>query len=234
MPTEATDHLRITPSLVTWARTRAGLSIDDAKRHFRRIEEWESGSAFPTYHQIEAMSERFKCPVAVFFFPEPPVVPSVENSFRTLRPADFDQIPRTVKAFLRKAQAMQINLSELNDGKNPAPKLLTRELILPPSATRATIATRLREFLGVSLQEQSTLPTVEQALEHWRDALARVGVYVFKDAFRAPGFFGFCLYDAEFPVIFLNNSSSKSRQIFTLPGGRPTSSTSGRSKILHP
>jgi Zn-dependent peptidase ImmA (M78 family) len=41
-------------------------------------------------------------------------------------------------------------------------------------------------------------------------------VYVFKDAFHAPNYFGFCLYDDEFPIIYINNSSAKSRQIFTL------------------
>ena len=42
------------------------------------------------------------------------------------------------------------------------------------------------------------------------------GHLVFKDAFRAPSYFGFCLYDDEFPIIYINNSSAKSRQIFTL------------------
>jgi len=39
---------------------------------------------------------------------------------------------------------------------------------------------------------------------------------VFKEAFRNDDFSGFCLYDKEFPLIIINNSMSKTRQIFTL------------------
>ena len=36
------------------------------------------------------------------------------------------------------------------------------------------------------------------------------------DAFKEENFSGFCLYDNQFPVIYINNSMSFSRQIFTL------------------
>jgi len=162
------------------------------------------------------MGEKFKCPIAVFFFPEPPNIPSVEQSFRTLTEADFEQIPRTVRSFLRKGQAMQVNLAELNDGKNPAPRLITRDLQFPVNTAIDAIANTLREYLGISVKEQSSWPSIEEALEKWRDAFARVGIYVFKDAFHAKSYFGFCLFDEEFPIIYVNNSSTKSRQIFTL------------------
>ena len=42
------------------------------------------------------------------------------------------------------------------------------------------------------------------------------GIFVFKEAFRQPEFSGFCLFDDEFPLIYLNNSMPKTRQIFTL------------------
>jgi Zn-dependent peptidase ImmA (M78 family) len=46
--------------------------------------------------------------------------------------------------------------------------------------------------------------------------LTDAGVFVFKDAFRVEGYSGFSLYDDVFPIIYVNNSSSKTRQIFTL------------------
>lgn len=49
------------------------------------------------------------------------------------------------------------------------------------------------------------------------------GVFIFKDSFNAPGknspkiaYSGFSIYDKTFPIIYINNNDSKSRQIFTL------------------
>ncbi len=214
---EAKEGLPITPTVVRWARERAGYSMDDASRHFKKIAAWEAGEALPTYVQVEQMAERFKIPVAVFFFPNPPAVPPIEQSFRTLTAEDFAAIPRTVRLFLRRGQAMQINLAELNDGKNPAGRVICRDLMFSPNTSLDKIAAEVRAYLGVSIDEQGSWKGVDDALEKWREVFAtKAGVYVFKDAFRAPNYFGFCLYDDEFPVIYINNSSAKSRQIFTL------------------
>lgn len=211
------DGLPITPAVVQWARERAGYSIDDAIRHFKKIATWEAGEALPSYVQVEQMAERFKIPVAVFFFPKPPEVPSIEQSFRTLTAEDFAAIPRTVRFFLRRGQAMQLNLAELNDSKNPAGRIISADLKFSPNASLDKIAAKVRTYLGVSIEEQASWKSVDKALESWREVFAtKAGVYVFKDAFRAPNYFGFCLYDDEFPVIYINNSSAKTRQIFTL------------------
>ena len=214
---EVKEGLPITPTVVQWARERAGYSIDDASRHFKKIAAWEAGEALPTYVQVEQMAERFKIPVAVFFFPKPPAVPPIEQSFRTLTAEDFAAIPRTVRLFLRRGQAMQINLAELNDGKNPAGSVISRDLKFSPNTSLDKIAAEVRAYLGVSIDEQASWKGVDDALEKWREVFATIaGVYVFKDAFRAANYFGFCLYDDEFPIIYINNSSAKSRQIFTL------------------
>jgi Zn-dependent peptidase ImmA (M78 family) len=210
------EALPVTPAVVQWARERAGYSLDDASRVFKKISAWESGEAAPTYAQLELMADRFKCPVAVFFFPNPPEVPAVEQSFRTLAAEDFAAIPRTVRLLLRRGQSMQVNLTELNDGRNPAPRLITRDLQFSPNSSLDTIANAVRAYLGVSLEQQASWRSVEDALEAWREVFAEVGIYVFKDAFHASNYFGFCLYDPEFPIIVVNNSATKSRQIFTL------------------
>ncbi|HLO64412.1 MAG TPA: XRE family transcriptional regulator [Azonexus sp.] len=210
------EALPINPVVVAWARKRAGLTLEDASRAFKKIAEWESGDTSPTYPQLEQMADKFKCPVAVFFFPSPPELPDVEKSFRTLSPEDYASIPRAVRAFLRRGQAMQLNLAELNDGVNPAPRLITRDLKLAPGMSLDEVASIIRNYLGVSLDQQVKWKSPEQALEEWREVFAQVGVYVFKDAFHTKGYFGFCLYDDTFPIIYVNNTSAKTRQIFTL------------------
>lgn len=54
------EAMPITPAVVTWARERAGFSMDAAISDFRKIVEWEAGEAFPSYPQLEKMAEKFK------------------------------------------------------------------------------------------------------------------------------------------------------------------------------
>jgi len=210
------DKLPVTPSVVTWARKRAQYSIEEAQKHFKKIAEWEDGISLPTYPQLEQMSDKFKCPIAVFFFPNPPESEAIEQTFRTLPEQEFEQIPRTVKVLLRKGRSMQINLAELNDDTNPANNLITQDIQFEIDGSIDEMATKIREYLGVSLDQQFQWSTAEEALENWRQILNDVGIFIFKDPFYDKNYSGFCLYDDNFPIIYVNNSTTKTRQIFTI------------------
>ncbi len=212
------ERMPITPAVLTWARERAGYKLEDlaAKPNLRKIAEWESGGLGPTYRQLEKISKTLELPMAVFFFPEPPDLPPIAETFRTLGSAQFDEIPPQVRLLLYKARAFQNGLVELNQGRNPAEREIVREIVLDRGEPLASGAARIREFLGVPLDEQFEWRDADTALKTWRSAFYRVGVTVFKDAFGADEFCGFSLYDLEFPVIYVNNSNVKTRQIFTL------------------
>jgi Zn-dependent peptidase ImmA (M78 family) len=166
--------------------------------------------------QLEQLADTFKLPIAAFFFPEPPDLPPISESFRTLPAEKFAQIPRRVQFLLRKASALQLNLIELCRGQNPADRLITRDLGFPANVTPEAMARDVRDYIGISLEEQSSWRTDDDALKNWRQALFSIGIFVFKDAFRVPEYSGFCLYHELFPIIYVNNSSAKTRQIFTL------------------
>lgn len=210
------EAMPITPEVVTWARERAGFSVDAAMADFRKIVEWEAGEAFPSYPQLERMADKFKVPVAVFFFPAPPDLPPIEETFRTLGPDQISEIPPRIRLLLRKARTFQMGLEELHNGRNPAERLITRDLAFRPSDPIERIAGQVRDYLGVSMEQQFAWGSADTALEEWRKVLLNVGVYVFKDSFREPDYSGFCLYDNEFPIIYVNNTTAKTRQIFTL------------------
>jgi Zn-dependent peptidase ImmA (M78 family) len=212
----ANEGILVSTSVITWARTRAGLGLEEAAAKFAKIAAWEAGEAMPTYPQLEAMAEEFHIPVAVFFFPEPPNVPSIRESFRTLPDTEFEQIPRRIRFLLRKAKAFQIGIAELSQGRNPAERLITRDLELSARVSVAAMAGRVRIYLGVSLEQQSAWRDDKDALKEWRQALHNVGVFVFKDAFLDESYSGFSLHDAIFPIIYVNNTAAKTRQIFTL------------------
>ncbi len=80
----ASEQIPVTPTLIKWARARAGISVHEAAQMFKKIEQWEAGESFPTYAQLEQLADKFKVPIAVFFFPEPPDVPPIRESSRSL------------------------------------------------------------------------------------------------------------------------------------------------------
>jgi Zn-dependent peptidase ImmA (M78 family) len=212
----ANEQIPVTGKVISWARDRAGMSIAEAQQSFPQIEQWEAEESFPTYPQLERLSVKFKLPVAAFFFPEPPKLPPIKESFRTLPDTEFELMPTQVRFLLQKAKAFQLNLKELSGGGNPAPRQITRDLAFPDDISATEMAVIVREYLNVPIETQFTWPDDEAALKAWRKVLQDVGIFVFKDAFRAEGYFGFSLYDDTFPLIFVNNTATKTRQCFTL------------------
>ena len=178
---------------------------------------WERGEAAPTYVQLEKLAyEVYKRPIAIFFFPEPPDEPDAEESFRTLPELELDKLSADTLYRVRRARAFQESLRELNDGANPSALRIFDDVRLSPTQAVAEAAVRVRSFLDIDFDEQKSWNDPGTALKRWREALENAGIFVFKDSFREKAVSGFCLLDSEFPVIYVNNSTPHTRQIFTL------------------
>lgn len=154
--------------------------------------------------------------MVLFFFPEPPEEETPAESFRTLPQEEINLLEPRLLYLVRQAKVMQENLRELFDGVNPAKKQVCSDITIHSSDIISDVAKAVREYLGVGLNKQYALTTNDKALKYWRDVLEKHGVFVFKDAFKDEECSGFCLYDDVFPVIYINNSQAKIRQIFTL------------------
>jgi len=211
----------IQPTVLRWARESQGYSVEDVALHLKRdsaeIIAWESGETAPTYAQLEILAySLYKRPLAVFFLPAPPTEPSLKHEFRTLPDIELDQLAADTRYQLRVAHAFQLSLKELNDGVNPSARKIFRDIAVATTADVRKVALRVREYIGIPLATQSSWTSDENALKAWRNAVEDIGVFVFKHAFKQKAVSGFCLADSEFPIIYLNNSTSKTRQIFSL------------------
>jgi len=211
----------IQPSVLRWARESQGYSLEEAADHIKRtpdeIMAWESGEAAPTYAQLEKLAYTvYKRPLAVFFLPAPPAEPSVKQEFRTLPDSELDQLWPDTLYQLRLARAFQLSLRELNDGVNPAQRKVFRDVNFSAGMNPQEAAFKLREYLGIPLNIQISWESDEDALKAWRNTVEETGVSVFKHAFKQKSISSFCLVEDEFPLIYLNNSTTKTRQIFSL------------------
>lgn len=208
--------IKINPKVLEWARTRSNYSLPEVAGKFKNIKSWEEGRDYPTYPQLEKLASKYKIPIAIFFFPEPPTEDNIQKSFRTLPQEEIESLSPSLLKIIRQSQAMQIKLSELCNGENPARNPMFKEVSF---AINHPI-NELRNYFSISVNEQAKWKSFDEAFDNWRNLIENHGIFVFKDpfkyAFEQDKISGFCLYDDEFPIICVNNSMTKTRQIFTL------------------
>ena len=209
----------INPTIIRWARERSGYTLQEIAKLFKKdidtIANWESGAAAPTYIQLEKLADKYKRPIAMFFFSEPPQEPNFVNQL-ALRSSEIEQLDPSIRILLRQARARQLSLMELNMGVNPAETRIFQDLHPQLSDSATELAQQTRIYLDISVETQVSWNGTREALENWREQVEEKGIFVFKEAFRNDSVDGFCLVHEQFPVIYLNNSRSSARQIFSL------------------
>ncbi len=211
----------VRPEVMRWARQSIGLSVSDVALRLKRpaedIEAWEAGDAFPSYPQLEKLAYLiYKRPLAVFFLPAPPEEASPAREFRTLPTEDLLTLAVDTHLHLRRAHAYQLSLRELFGARNPSEHCIWQKLSLSRTRSVADQAAAVRGYLGIALEEQVRWKDEDHALKKWRKAIEDNGVFIFKESFKQKDISGFCLVDSQFPIIYLNNSTTKTRQIFSL------------------
>ena len=209
----------INPDIVRWARERSGYTLHEIAKSFKKdiatISNWESGAAVPTYVQLEELADKYKRPVAIFFFPEPPEEPDFADQ-SALRSSEIEKLDPGIRLLLRQARARQLSLMELSMDVNPAETKIFRDLHAQLDRSPIELAQQTRAYLDISVETQASWSNAREALENWREQIEEKGIFVFKDAFHNDSIDGFCLVHEQFPVIYLNNSQLPVRQIFSL------------------
>lgn len=211
----------VQPTVMQWARESIGMSVEDVAEKLNKlptdVSNWESGVDAPTYVQLEKLAyEVYKRPIALFFLPEPPREHRPQSEFRTLPAFDLKNLASDTYLQIRKAHAYQIALHELFGGSNPAEQKIWRSSPLDLAKPVQAAALSIRRALGITSEVQASWGDESDALRHWRQAIEQSGVFVFKSSFKQKEISGFCLRDDEFPLVYLNNSTTKTRQIFSL------------------
>ena len=212
----------INPAMLRWAREQAGYSVEEAASRMKRdpaeISAWESGEEFPTWRQFERLTRNlYHRPTALFFFWEPPEEDSPTAELRRLPENLLDDLEPDTWLAIRQAKARQLDLADLVAYDEPGTRQIIRDL--SGNARPETVdelAAETRRYLNIAPDEQFEWISDDHALNNWRDAIQSVGVWVFKRSFRQRDVAGFCLDGELDPLVYLNNSQPKVRQIFTL------------------
>lgn len=217
-----------TPEVLRWARLSMNLPVEEVARRMKKqpsdIEAWERGETSPTYVQLETLAYSiYKRPIALFFFPDAPEEEDLAGSFRTLPEGEVNNLPPRIHYLLRKAKSYQICLSELYGIESWPRGAGITHLRSDSGGSAHIMAETVRSYLGIRIEEQLAWEDEKVAFKQWRKALSESGVFVFKDSFKdttrgaqdSP-LSSFCLYDLEYPIVYINNNNSITRQSFSL------------------
>ena len=201
--------------IIRWAREFYNMSPDEAAQaigvDISRYLNWENGTEHPTYAKLKKLSDVFRKPSAVFFFPEPPQLPSIKGDLRTLPDEIVNSFSKNVIIQFEKAKIYQISLKELYGNKK---SIIAQRDSFPGEIDQ--LCSFFRTQLEFPISAQKARKSTKVVFEIFREKFYDLGIYVFKDAFKDNRISGICLNDDNFPVIVINNSMSFARQIFTL------------------
>ena len=224
--------LGVNPAVLRWARESMGLTVENVaerlvakkteqsfsqrlQKRIEAIQNWETGSDIPSIPQLKTLAENvYKRPFLLFFFPEPPEEENLGEKFRASIP-NFQLEPDTVYK-LRLANVRLMELKELYFDENPATQIIFRDIHLDINENVGSAVDRVRDWFTRQGEELNTTSNDTEFLKTWRERLERFGVFVFKDSFKQKVVSGFCVLDEVFPLIYINNSIGKTRQLFTL------------------
>jgi Zn-dependent peptidase ImmA (M78 family)/transcriptional regulator with XRE-family HTH domain len=216
----ATPRADIDPSLLRWARESIGYSVEEAAEKIKptggaeRLEEWERGEGGPTVAQLRKIAEIYRRPLAVFFLPEPPHDFQAMHDFRRVPGADAGHWSPDLHTAVLRAVEQREALRELVEilGEDPTP-IPQVEI----SENADVLAGRIRDLLGIALEDQVEWRQPPVALKAWVAAVEETGVLVLQTQHVAVDEMrGFALSDDSVAVVVVNGSDSRRGRIFTL------------------
>jgi Zn-dependent peptidase ImmA (M78 family) len=216
----------VQPKLLRWARERASRSTASLAKSIgvseRRVESWETSGEL-TLKQVEKIARATYTPVGYLFLREPPVETVPIPDLRTKRNRKIQHPSPDLLETIYVCQRRQAWYRENERIAGAERMAFVGSAQLTDSAT--SIAARMREELGFSLQDQQALATSVDTLRRFIEASDDAGVMVMcsgvvhnnnRRTLDPEEFRGFALADPLAPLVFVNGADSKAAQMFTL------------------
>lgn len=219
----------INPEIITWARERAGLTIDElAQKVFNkpngyRILDWENGKNYPTFNQAHKIASSTYIPFGFLYLPSPP--------------EEDIPIPDFRKKAESKSYKMSINMrdaiEEVLDRQDWYRDYVIDEVLDEPlsfvgqfnlDSSIDSVCNDMRDVLGIPSDFYREFDDAGTYLSSLIRKAELAGVTVFKSGYvgtntRRPlnpdEFRGFALSDNYAPVIFINTKDFEGAKLFT-------------------
>lgn len=172
----------VNPNLLAWAREQSGYAPAVVARRLNvkpeRLLAWEHGDVKPSVRQAKELARFYHRPFGLFFLPQPPSLPPLAAEYRRLPGVtpgvESPELGLALRTMSYRREVLIGLLEEMEHGFTEfKAQAHLRE-------RPADLGRRLRELLGVTLQEQLEWKDEWQAWRRWREAVESVGVLVFQ------------------------------------------------------
>ncbi|PQV62955.1 Zn-dependent peptidase ImmA, M78 family [Abditibacterium utsteinense] len=217
--------VNLEPTVLKWARERAGLTVEDLARNFTRpekVEAWEESGQL-TFKQAEKLAQKTYTPFGYLYLSNPPEVTLPIRDFRTIEgqpiaTPSVDLVETVDAVILRQQWYRDYAISNGENQLSFVGSLSINEDIV-------TSARQICDYFGLETKTRTQARNYEEALDVQRQCLEGHGVLVMQSgivgenthrALNVEEFRGFALADPYAPVIFINSKDFKAAQMFTL------------------
>lgn len=216
-------RVAVEPSLLTWARTRAGLATEDLVPRFDQLTRWESGERQPTLKQLQSFADVVHVPIGTLLLDAPPEEMVPLPDYRTFegdppaRPSP--DLLDTVHAVERRQEWYREYLQR--EGAEELPFVGSASVQEDP----LEVGARIRAALGYEVDVRAQLGSWSEALRTLAERVEASGILVMISGIVGSNthrrldpqeFRGLSLADALAPAVFINGADTKAAQIFTL------------------
>ena len=218
-------QLTLQPSVLRWARERAGISPEDLARKLQvkpeRVIEWEKSGRI-SIAQTDNLAKSTHTPLGSLYLTEPPTDQLPIPDFRTRTPSGLPPSPNlleTVESMQRRQSWMRDEL--IAEGAEPLDFVGAWSTDDSPHEAARAMRDALQLADGWAAQET----TWSDALRRLRDHAEAAGVLVVLNGvvgnntrrkLNRDEFQGFALVDEYAPLVFVNGADSEKTQMLTL------------------
>lgn len=226
----------INPSILTWARETAGLSVDEAAERLglasnsrgtavEKLEAIERGDVRPTRNQLLKIATVYRRPLTVFYRVEPPAKGDRGEDFRTLAGSVSREESARLDALLRDIRARQDMVrSILQDDDDVRRLAFVGSMSINQSVFEAS--RRIRQVLGIGEEQEfwRNYGSSDELFAALRARVEKIGVFVLlignlgshHTNISERVFRGFAIADEIAPFIVINDQDATTARSFTL------------------
>ena len=207
----------INPDVLKWAIDESGYSDEDvahkAKIEFERLVEILGGEAAPSMTETRALCRTLHRPLPVLLKRNVPQETVTNISLRAHPNEARRALSPREALVLRQARHLQGGMAWIRRELDEEPTAL-RTITVAEEPSRA--AMKLRDVLGVSVDDQIEWRNPARAYDEWRRVVESLGILVLNLPMGSDGARGFALFDSRAPAIVVNTAWNPSVRIFTL------------------